>query len=392
MNIENPTASVLEAEGFRIIVEEAPQWSDLFKRYDGWTGADGIYAVPLSGYEAPGKADETRNLLLFSDTFIGQVDRETMQRRDFGMINNSLSLLNGGEPDASQLHFVWGKNGDGSRSAVFTPETPNTRGKRCWYWLQDGVFLNGNIYILPMVIESDPSGKEGFSFRLNGLSMIKIPVDSDVPVLQEHTQVDTPLLHTDESRTLYFGAGIMPNTVEAGAPEPDGYVYVYGRYEQGEIKLAVARVKVEDFEDFSQWRFWDGEDWSSSIEDTVPLGRGGPELSVTPVPDGPLAGKYLMVSMHVERDLYIRIGESPVGPFGPRINIYHTHEPDAGQKIYTYNAKAHPSLSEPDGWLISYNVNSTGWQNHIDNGDIYRPRFLKVRFLKVRFLNSAGPE
>ena len=381
--MENSTANIVEVEGLRVMVEEAPQWSALFRRYEGWTGGDGIYAIPLSGYEAPGKANETRTLFVFGDSFIGQVHPETMKRSDFGMINNSLALLNGGKPDDSQVRFIWGKNGDGSRTSVFLPETPKTRGRKCWYWLQDGVFLHGNIYILPMVIESDPSGKEGFEFRLSGLSMIKIPVESNVPELGKHTQMDTPLLHVNESRTLYFGAAIMPNTVAAGAPEPDGYVYVYGRYEKREVNLAVARMKAEDFEDFSEWCFWDGKMWSRNIENTIPLGRGGPELSVTPVQRGALAGKYLMVSMHVERDLYIRIGESPVGPFGPRLNIYHTKEPDAGQKIYTYNAKAHPSLSEPDVWLISYNVNSTGWQNHIDNGDIYRPRFLKVRFLRL---------
>jgi len=101
---------------------------------------------------------------------------------------------------------------------------------------------------------------------------------------------------------------------------------------------------------------------------------------VTPVMSGVLKGKYLMVSMHVEQDLYIRIGESPVGPFGPRINIYHTTEPDMGQNIYTYNAKAHPNISTPDEWLISYNVNSTSWEHLTKNGDIYRPRFIKVRF------------
>ena len=101
---------------------------------------------------------------------------------------------------------------------------------------------------------------------------------------------------------------------------------------------------------------------------------------MTPVVAGPLKGKYLLVSMHVERELYIRIGESPVGPCGPRIDIYHTQEPDAGQEIYTYNAKAHPSLSPTGEWLISYNVNSRDWDSLIDNGDIYRPRFLWVRF------------
>jgi hypothetical protein len=110
------------------------------------------------------------------------------------------------------------------------------------------------------------------------------------------------------------------------------------------------------------------------------LGRGGAELSVTPVATGPLKGKYLLVSMHVERKLYIRIGESPVGPFGPRIDIYRTQEPDAGQEIYTYNAKAHPSLSPTGEWLVTYNVNSRDWDSLVANGDIYRPRFLWVRF------------
>lgn len=370
----------MKIEDFRIVVTEAPQWTDLFKRYEGWTGADGIYAIPLSGYEGPGKADETKTLFVFSDSFVGEVDQETMARRNFRMFNNTLALLDGGEPDDSQIRFIWGENGDGGQSSVFIPTTPRANGKKCWYWLQDGVFLNGNIYILPMLIEPNPSGREGFKFKSDGVSMIKIPVAVDGPELQKHTQMDTPLFHVNEARSLFFGVGLMPNTAEAGAIEPDGYVYIYGRYHQGEIKLAVARVKSEDFEDFNAWRFWDGQKWSNNIGDTVPLGRGGPELSVTPIESGPLAGKYLMVSMHVERDLYIRIGESPVGPFGPRINIYYTEEPDAGQEIYTYNAKAHPNLSEPGEWLISYNVNSTNWRHLTHNADIYRPRFLKVKF------------
>ena len=76
----------------------------------------------------------------------------------------------------------------------------------------------------------------------------------------------------------------------------------------------------------------------------------------------------------------IRIGESPVGPFGPRIDTYRTQEPDAGQEIYTYNAKAHPSLSPTGEWLVTYNVNSRDWDSLVANGDIYRPRFLWVRF------------
>jgi hypothetical protein len=65
--------------------------------------------------------------------------------------------------------------------------------------------------------------------------------------------------------------------------------------------MAMARVKVEDFGYFSKWRFWNGKTWSRDFGDTAPLGKGGPELPVTPVDSNPLKGKYLMVSMHKVR-------------------------------------------------------------------------------------------
>ncbi|HIJ66202.1 MAG TPA: DUF4185 domain-containing protein [Candidatus Hydrogenedentes bacterium] len=371
--------SIIEKDKWRAIVEEAPEWNNLFKRYDGWTGGDGIYAIPLSGWEAPGKADSTKTVFVFSDSFVGEVDPETMARRNYSMVNNALAVLAGGRAAPENIRFLWGRARDGGPAAAFVPTTRGTP-RECWYWLQDGVCLNGAIYILPMVIEPNPAGGEGFQFKMVGLALLKIPVNAEGPQPAQHSQQDAPLYDVNDERTLYFGAAMMPNTLEAGAPQPDGYVYVYGRYETDEAKLCVARVKPEDFEDFDQWRFWNGQAWSSDIGNTAPLGRGGPELSVSPVIGGPLDGKYLMVSMHLERDLYIRIGESPIGPFGPRIDIYHTREPDAGQGIYTYNAKAHPNLSPTGAWLVSYNVNTTRRATTTNNADIYRPRFLKVRF------------
>ncbi len=380
MSIEKTVRCVTEVDGLKIIAESASEWDNLFRKYDGWTGADGIYSIPLSGCEIPGRTDGTKTLFVFSDTFVGDVDRETMARKDFTMVNNTLGLLEDGQPIAEKMKFIWGKNGDGSNSPVFIPTTENAKGKKCWYWLQDGICLENNVYILPMLVEENPDGNEGFKFRAIGVSMIRIPVGENGLVLDHHTQTDAPLFYVDGKRNLLFGAGIMPNTAGSGAPDPDGYIYIYGRDHVDEIKLIVARVKAEDFGDFDEWRFWDGTGWSDNITATAQLGRGGPELSVTPL-RGSLKGKYLMTSMHVERDLYIRIGESPTGPFGERVNIYHTKEPANGQAIYTYNAKAHPSLSEPDEMLISYNVNSTNWRHLINNADIYRPRFLRMRFV-----------
>ena len=55
------------------LVERADAWEALFNRTSGWTGADGIYSIPISGDESPGSAAETSTLFVFSDTFIGEV-------------------------------------------------------------------------------------------------------------------------------------------------------------------------------------------------------------------------------------------------------------------------------------------------------------------------------
>lgn len=370
------------AAGLRIHVREAPEWTALFKRQQGWTGSDGIYALPLSGYEGPGRAEEGRQVLIFGDTFVGEVD-ERRARQNYRMVYNTLATLDGGRPDAARLRFLWGENGDGGDGTFFAPSTPRaTEVGECWYWLQDGFVRDGYFYLMPMLVAKDLDGPPGFQFRDFGTCLIKVPLGAEGPEWARHVQVDAPFFHLDDRRKLFFGAAFMPNTEAAGAPDPDGSIYIYGRYQgkgDDEIKLAVARVESAAFEDWDAWRFWDGGGWSAEIADTAELGRGGPELSVTPVTSGALEGKYLLVSMHVERDLYIRVGESPVGPFGPRINVYRTSEQDAGQEIYTYNAKAHPSLSPEGEWLVSYNVNARRWDSLIENADIYRPRFLWMK-------------
>ena len=282
--------SVVQVDGtpVRVMVEPANDWSGLFRRSKGWSGADGIYAIPLNGCEAPGRAGDTATLFVFSDTFIGRVSPRTLARSDCVMVNNTLALLEGGEPDPEKMRFIHGTD-KGAPAAVFTPDTPRTRASdtRTWYWLQDGTCIKDKVHILPMLLRRNPDGPPGFQFQTVGVSLVTLPVADGAIDLAHHTQADTPLFHTSEERTLFFGAGIMANTKAAGAPNPDGFIYIYGRYEaQDGLQLAVARVTPDAFHDFSQWRFRDETGWSANIADTASLGPGGPELSVFPVPDG----------------------------------------------------------------------------------------------------------
>jgi hypothetical protein len=57
--------------GTRISTQADPAWTALFHRRQGWTGGDGIFAIPLSGKEGPGRTDTGKTLFVFSDTFVG---------------------------------------------------------------------------------------------------------------------------------------------------------------------------------------------------------------------------------------------------------------------------------------------------------------------------------
>src|SRR5215475_7857427 len=73
INAQNAAVAKNTALPFKYTVEAAPEWSDLFKRTHGWFGADGIFSIPLSGVDKNNNAGNDTTLLLFSDTFIGEV-------------------------------------------------------------------------------------------------------------------------------------------------------------------------------------------------------------------------------------------------------------------------------------------------------------------------------
>ena len=74
-----------------ITVEPAPEWTNLFYRQSGWFGADGIFSIPLSGVDKPGNAGNHETLLLFSDTYIGEVENGKPKPGN-RMVNNTVVL------------------------------------------------------------------------------------------------------------------------------------------------------------------------------------------------------------------------------------------------------------------------------------------------------------
>lgn len=368
-------AAPTQAQHFR--VEQADEWTALFDRTRGWTGADGIYSIPITGYDRLNSADGSGTLFVFSDTAIGDVNDQGVRQPGTTLVNNTIAFMQEPEPLPENIAFYWGREG-GNPRAVFVPQTPLSEPGE-WYWMGDGVALGEAVYLTAYRIRS--TGKGGvFGFEFTGTTMIKLPRTSRPPFADQE-QFDTPFFipETEDRGGVDFGGAIMANTKEAGAYNPDGYLYIYGVQNDPLVKkLLASRVRPEDIENFEAYRFWDGAGWVEDINAAAAItGRISNEHSVTPLPNG----KYLLVYQEdaIGRDVAVRIGESPVGPFGPSRPIYTCPEPSFDEDWFTYNAKAHPHISGPGELLISYNVNTFDFfGDFFNNADSYRPRFIRL--------------
>ncbi|RFS26906.1 DUF4185 domain-containing protein [Chitinophaga silvatica] len=363
----------------RFKVEEAPEWSEMFIRNRGWFGGDGIYSIPLNGIENRRAGSKDSILFIFSDSMIGTITGDSLHP-GFVMVNNTVGILKGVKPIKNRFQFFWKENSENKELSVFKPATPNTAGND-YYWLGDG-FVNqelaNTIYIFGYRIRNVNPG--AFGFREVGNTLIKIPAGSKPPYLN-YEQMDTPFYFLDEDNEIgSYGAGIYVNTKKAGAPNPDGYIYIYGVHGKAK-KLVVARVKPIDFEGFGNWRFWNGKSWDTAMNKAADItDRVSNELSVSPLPDGRFALVFQENGMSTS--IAMRIGASPVGPFGPVIKLWDCKS-DAEEKTYfMYNAKAHPALSDPGELLISYNVNSFDFLKDLaKHPHLYRPRFIRLKLL-----------
>ena len=369
-----PDSGLCVADSVLLRTETAPEWTNLFNRNQGWTGADGIYSIPLDGSEQYSENSAENTLFLFSDTFIGSVDDDSL-RVNASLVNNTLGLLKGNFPLEEKIEFTWGGKGEAKPSAVFVPNTPESESGN-WYWLMDGIAIGDTVYVYGMRLRKPPD-----PWEILGVSLISFCVDDSLNLI-DVKQVDTPLMaESVDGKDIIIGQAIMPMTTVSGNPGADGYIYVYGPISGfGTREMASSRFLPEDIRDFSKYRFWDGSNWVTDIAQCAGITRNiSMEFSVTPLANGRFITVFQLNT--VGRSLAVRFGESPVGPFEYYKIIWDCPESDIWSNAFAYNAKAHPHLSKPGELLISYNVNSSGWDS-FTYADIYRPRFIVLNFEK----------
>jgi lysophospholipase L1-like esterase len=369
-------------------------WTDSFKRYDGWTGADGIYSFNITnGRDNYNNSANNRTLFFFSDTLVSKVDRKTLEReKPIFMPNNTYALLDGEDPQKpGALQFYYSRDENGNPAGVIKPsrECYDFAGRgedfeKAYFWLQDGVVLGNKLFFMPSIITEDKSGPEGFQFRGLGVTIAEADIINGRPDLENAVQHKAELWYkTDEVNTIY-GACILPYLKEAGFDEGDGYVYIYGHmtfHITGRRSLCVSRVLPEHFADWTQWRFFDGENFVEGIANSKPLlDHVSCEMSVIPIAAGKNKGKFLAVFQYDTKSNYVAYayGENIWGPFSKPRKVFYCDEDQIHKTVYMYNAKAHLHLSSPDKILTTYNVNSTSAEQTTKNGHLYLPRFIEL--------------
>jgi hypothetical protein len=351
----------------------APEWTDIFYRNNGWFGADGIFTMTRNGKESIGAGAEDSVFMYFSDTMTGEIIGDSAVD-NFKMVNNSFAWVTSPLPSEETVHLNVNQNNAGEFINYFEPNTPNSKEDE-YYWTGDG-FVNQadnnaiNIFGYRVFDKSEAS----WDFEVRGVTLITVPAESKAPFV-DHSQIDLPLfIDIAGVGKGTFGSGIYVNTKSAGAPDPDGYIYVYGLLDPNKL-LVVARVEPSQIKEASKWRFWTGKSWSDNIQDTRPItDRVSNEVSLTPLNDG----RYLLVFQADGIGVHtaIRIAKTPIGPFGPLQKIWKVPEVTEAPGIIPYNAKAHPVLSNSDELLISYNTISLDYFNDIlKYPHMYRPRF-----------------
>lgn len=377
---QKPASSLASAnEVPHFTVEEATDWTNLFYREKGWFGGDGIFFIPMDGKRNQNHSTSVDQLVLFSDSMIGDAILGRTQGNN-KMVHNAVAMLKGSAPKEEKIQFYWDSTSNGKPETMFIPSTPSAIPSN-YYWLGDGLFnyLTGETYVFGYKMLNVESTND-WSFTLTKTNLIILPKGSKPPYTNQK-QIETPFsfINAADGENGSFGSGIFVSTKQAGLTNYDNYVYVYG-IKGKQKKLLVARVTMEQFLEFDKWTFWNGSSWTSNMLDAAPICDGvSDEMSVSQRKDG----KYVMIFQRggLSPKIGMRIGDSPYGPFSDVIDIYTCPIGATNKNQFAYNAKAHPSISKNGELIISYNVNAFDFDNELlKEPQLYRPRFIRLKW------------
>ncbi|MCD0447494.1 DUF4185 domain-containing protein [Glycomyces sp. A-F 0318] len=307
-----------------------------------WTGADSAYSVDLP---------DGSTAWLYSDTFMGEVDEDHGRPLDSPFLHNSIIVDDDGE-----LTTHTGGTEAAPESLVHVAGADETQR---WYWFGDGTVEGDRLHVMLLEFEKTGSGVFDFAFTGNAVATFDTG-DMSLTGVTELPESD-----------VNWGSAIYED------PE-DGHTYVFGVEDLQAQKYAhLARVPsgsltTGDWEYFADGAWTEDPTGSSRILEGV-----SNEFSVSRH-----QGRFTLVTGDATEALSAKIvmyrSDDLTGPYTGKTVLYET--PETGGNVFTYNAKAHPNLSDGNRLLITYNVNSFEGDDLYEEVDNYRPRYIDVRF------------
>jgi hypothetical protein len=321
-------------------------YTRLFNRQgEDFTGGDGTYSVELP---------DGSTAWIFGDTFLGGVNPDGSRTRKVPMyIRNSVVI-----EDGVSFRTLYSSLNGVEASFVVHPLVLNSEGgltpDSVWFWPGDAYVENNQMYLFLSEFTQADTGMWGFQWESTWLSV------HDLPGMEQKEIYELP--QGGES-DVHLGHAVYPGK---------DYTYVYGAKDG---KPHAARYPAGNPR--GRWEYFTGSDWSADPESMEPMTdyAGSEQFSIFKY-----EGVYVMINQEgfLSNKIYSFTSETPYGPWNNKTMVYQTPIPDTSDNLFTYNALAHPHLTENGHLLLSYNMNTMVLEDHFRSADIYRPRFIRV--------------
>jgi len=336
----------------------------LFQRDPHWLGGDGAYSIDLG---------EDRILWLFGDSLIDADGSDI--RSNTKMVHNSLAIQNGTDPENSELTYFWRKDSEGQPISFFEDTEDG-----CLLWPGHGLRTENGLLLFMMRIRGEEMFLEEAAMNFNSDGWEAVFIDNP-----EQPPSEWNLEWLDHPQNDW---GIMVGS--ASVIEDDGYVYAFSPNDgEKDIPLYVARWSIDHInnKDLHKMEWWCGDalGWQDdkTISDNAPhalFDHAQAELSIH---YNQTEEKYFCIQSEGfgETSIAFRSAAQIEGPWSDTQTL---HAPPTLEhdKHFRYAAKAHPHLSDEDGLVMTFVVNSLCFENLIEDASVYFPRFVKTKHPK----------
>lgn len=329
----------------------------------GWTAGDATLSVPLP---------DGRTIWLFGDSYIVNVDTTDNTLPCLFQIRNCMVVQDSVNPSQMTTYYDESQTGVLRSPFKLAPSDPSP------LWPGHG-FSDGDTTLIYFDL-IDNATMANLGVYIVRLLMPELTITSIRP-LPEYGEIQV-------------GRAVVTDTAR-------GYRYIYGNKVDWIVwEPFVARTLIGTNIE-APYQFYTGSGWSFNHYLAQPISEEyvSPGFSVFK-----MNNKYYMLTQEnglltcsLGREIYILESETPWGPFVNKTLIYTIEDQFNGYYTLTYNAQAHPSFTENNELLVSYNLNDVvdTIQPYIcpsqcvDLGrdrmdaDTYRPKFIRVPFFTV---------